>query len=315
LIFFDSIIGHDNIKLQIVNSMKSDRFHHAHIIAGEDGIGKSNMAKAIALKILGKQKDMPYPDIVCFRLESNKKSIGVEEVRNIISETNKKPFEGDKKVIIIHEMDKMTEAAQNTLLKTIEEPPNGVYILILCENIESVLETIKSRCEIYKLSRLGKEEMKSFLDTRYKDMDDEEKEAIAAFSDGIPGRSEKYKEDPSFVEIRNTALEILLSLNEKKPDELLKYGDFLMKYKGQWDEVFTWFLSYIRDAMLYKETGETYGIINADKINPIKHLSEMFSFNSLSDIIEVVKEARKKLERNVNTALVFDSLLINMQEV
>lgn len=315
MIFFDSIIGHDNIKLQIVNSMKSDRFHHAHIIAGEDGIGKSNMAKAIALKILGKQKDMPYPDIVCFRLEGSKKSIGVEEVRNIISETNKKPFEGDKKVIIIHEMDKMTEAAQNTLLKTIEEPPNGVYILILCENIESVLDTIKSRCEIYKLNRLGKEEMKSFLDTRYKDMDAEEKEAIAAFSDGIPGRSEKYKEDPSFVEIRNTALQILLSLNEKKPDELLKYGDFLMKYKSQWDEVFTWFLSYIRDAMLYKETGETYGIINADKINSIKHLSEMFSFNSLSDIIEVVKEARKKLERNVNTALVFDSLLINMQEV
>ena len=315
MIFFDSIIGHDSIKLQIVNSMKSDRFHHAHIIAGEDGIGKSNMAKAIALKILGKQKDMPYPDIVSYRLEGSKKSIGVEEVRNIISETNKKPFEGDKKVIIIHEMDKMTEAAQNTLLKTIEEPPNGVYILILCENIESVLDTIKSRCEIYKLSRLGKEEMKRFLDTRYKDMDAEEKEAIAAFSDGIPGRGEKYKEDPSFVEIRNTALEILLSLNEKKPDELLKYGDFLMKYKGQWDEVFTWFLSYIRDAMLYKETGETYGIINADKINSIKHLSEMFSFNSLSDIIEVVKEARKKLERNVNTALVFDSLLINMQEV
>jgi DNA polymerase III subunit delta' len=315
LIFFDSIIGHDNIKLQILNSMKKDRFHHAHIIVGEDGIGKSNMAKAIALKILGKDKDIPYPDIIPFRMESNKKSIGVEEVRNIIAETNKKPFEGDKKVIIIHEMDRMTEAAQNTLLKTIEEPPGGVYILILCENIESVLDTIKSRCEIYKLNRLVKAEMKQFLDIRYPGMSDAEKEAIAAFSDGIPGRSEKYMEDPAFVEIRDTALEILLSLNDKKVDEILKYGEFLMKYKNQWDEIFTWFMSYIRDALLYKETGETYGVINIDKINSIKHLSEMFSFNSLSDIIEVVKESRKKLDRNVNTALVFDSLLIKMQEV
>jgi len=315
LIFFDSIIGHDNIKLQIVNSMKSDRFHHAHIIAGEDGIGKSNMAKAIALKILGKEKDMPYPDIVSFRLEANKKSIGVDEVRNIIAETNKKPFEGDRKVIIIHEMDKMTEAAQNTLLKTIEEPPHGVYILILCENIESVLDTIKSRCEIYKLNRLGKDDMKRFIDSRYPGMSAEEKEAIAAFSDGIPGRSEKYMEDPAFVEIRDTSLEILMNLREKKADELLKYGDFLMKYRNSWDEVFTWFLSYIRDAVLYKETGETYGIINMDKINSIKHLSEIFSFNSLSDIIEVVKDSRRKLERNVNAALVFDSLLIKMQEV
>ncbi len=315
MIFFDSIIGHDNIKLQIVNSMKSDRFHHAHIIAGEDGIGKSNMAKAIALKILGKEKDMPYPDIVSFRLEANKKSIGVDEVRNIIAETNKKPFEGDRKVIIIHEMDKMTEAAQNTLLKTIEEPPHGVYILILCENIESVLDTIKSRCEIYKLNRLGKDDMKRFIDSRYPGMSAEEKEAIAAFSDGIPGRSEKYMEDPAFVEIRDTSLEILMNLREKKADELLKYGDFLMKYRNSWDEVFTWFLSYIRDAVLYKETGETYGIINMDKINSIKHLSEIFSFNSLSDIIEVVKDSRRKLERNVNAALVFDSLLIKMQEV
>jgi len=315
LIFFDSIIGHDSIKLQIVNSMKSDRFHHAHILVGEDGIGKSNMAKAIALKILGKDRDIPYPDIVYFRLDANKKSIGVDEVRGIIAETGKKPFEGDKKVIIIHEMDKMTEAAQNTLLKTIEEPPRGVYILILCENIESVLDTIKSRCEIYKLNRLGKEDMKRFIDSKYPGMSPEEREAIAAFSDGIPGRSEKYMEDPAFVEIRDTALEILMNLREKKADEILKYGDFLMKYRSNWDEVFTWFLSYIRDAVLYKETGGTYGIINMDKINSIKHLSEIFSFNSLSDIIEVVKDSRKKLERNVNAALVFDSLLIKMQEV
>jgi DNA polymerase-3 subunit delta' len=295
--------------------MKSDRFHHAHILVGEDGIGKSNMAKAIALKILGKDRDIPYPDIVYFRLDPNKKSIGVDEVRNIIAETSKKPFEGDKKVIIIHEMDKMTEAAQNTLLKTIEEPPHGVYILILCENIESVLDTIKSRCEIYKLNRLGRDDMKSFIDSRYPGMSGEEKEAIAAFSDGIPGRSEKYMEDPAFVEIRDTALEILMNLREKKADEILGYGNFLMKYRNSWDEVFTWFLSYIRDAVLYKETGGTYGIINMDKINSIKHLSEIFSFNSLSDIIEVVKDSRKKLERNVNAALVFDSLLIKMQEV
>jgi len=314
-LFFESIIGHDNVKLQIVNSIKGDRFHHAHIIVGEDGIGKSNIARAIALKVLGKEVDMPYPDIIPYRVEVNKKSIGVEDVRNIIAETNKKPFEGNKKVIIIHEMDKMTEAAQNTLLKTIEEPPQGVYILILCENIESLLDTIKSRCEIYSLNRLAKTDMRKFIDAKYPDLSHGEKEAITAFSDGIPGRSEKYMEDPSFVEIRDTALEILLSLKEKRADELLEYEAFLMKNKNHWDEVFTWFLSYIRDAVLYKETGKTYGIINMDKINSIKHLSEMFSFNSLNDIIEVVKASRIKLERNVNPSLIFDSLLIKMQEV
>lgn len=313
--FFQSIIGHDIVKLQIRNSMERDMFHHAHIILGEDGIGKSNIARAIALKILDKDKDIPYADIVYFKLGANKKSIGIDEVRNIIMETNKKPFQGDKKVIIIHEMDKMTEAAQNTLLKTIEEPPAGVYILILCENIESVLDTIKSRCEIYKLNRLDKQDMMRFIENRYPEAGREEKDAMAAFSDGIPGRCEKYMEDETFVNIRDTALQILISLREKNIDEVLKYEDFLMKNKEQWDEVYTWFLSFIRDAVIYKETGNLDTIINLDKIQSVKHLSEIFSFKNLSDIIDIVKESRTKLERNVNSALVFDSLLIKMQEV
>ena len=313
--FFDSIIGHENVKLQIMSSLKNDRFHHAHIIVGEDGIGKSKIAKFIALKVLGKERDIPYADILYYKLENNKKSIGIEEVRNIIMETNKKPFQGDKKVIIIHEMDKMTEAAQNTLLKTIEEPPKGVYILILCENIEAIMDTIKSRCEIYKLNRLSKLEISSFIDNKYPGISEDEKISMEAFSDGIPGRCEKYMEDEDFVKLRDTALDILISLKSKKIDEILKYEDFLMKNKNQWQEVYTWFLSYIRDALLYKETGGTKGIINIDKIQQVKHLSEIFSFNSLSDIIDIVKDSRKKLERNVNSALAFDSLLIKMQEV
>lgn len=313
--FFDSIIGHDTVKLQIRNSMSIGKFHHAHIIVGEDGIGKSNMARATALKILDKDKDIPYADIVYFKLSTGKKSIGVDEVRNIIMETNKKPYQGDKKVIIIHEMDKMTDAAQNTLLKTIEEPSSGVYIMILCENIESVLDTIKSRCQIYKLNRLSKDDMLQFIEERYPSVSPEEKDAMAAFCDGIPGRCQKYVEDESFRVIRDTSLDVLLSLNEKSIDELLKYEDFLMKNKSQWDEVYTWFLSYIRDAVLYKETGNINSIINLDKIQSIKHLSEIFSFNKLNDIIDIVKDSRRKLDRNVNPALAFDSLLIKMQEV
>jgi DNA polymerase-3 subunit delta' len=157
--------------------------------------------------------------------------------------------------------------------------------------------------------------MMRFIESRYPEAGREEKDAMAAFSDGIPGRCEKYMEDETFVNIRDTALQILLSLREKNIDEVLKYEDFLMKNKEQWDEVYTWFLSFIRDVVIYKETGNLGTIINLDKIQYVKHLSEIFSFNNLSDIIDIVKESRKKLERNVNSALVFDSLLIKLQEV
>src|SRR3712207_8310639 len=88
----------------------------------------------------------------------------------LIEEINKKPYEGDNKVVIVYNADKMTMQAQNAFLKTIEEPPFGVYIFLLCENSESILDTIKSRCQIHKLNPLSFDEMKIFLQTNYKDL-------------------------------------------------------------------------------------------------------------------------------------------------
>ena len=88
------------------------------------------MQRRLAIRLLGKDKEKQYVDIVEFKITKDKKSIGVDEIRSIIEETNKKPYEGDKKVIIIYKADKMTEAAQNAFLKTIEEPPKGYFYYI-----------------------------------------------------------------------------------------------------------------------------------------------------------------------------------------
>ena len=113
------IIGHQGIKLQIKNSIKLNRFSHAHILVGENGIGKSMVAKEMAIRVLGKNELKPYVDMIEFKVPKGRKSIGIEESKNIIEEINKKPYECDKKVIIIYNADKMTEAAQNALLKNI----------------------------------------------------------------------------------------------------------------------------------------------------------------------------------------------------
>ncbi|MBC2581246.1 DNA polymerase III subunit delta' [Clostridium sp. DJ247] len=312
---FDAIIGHENIKLQIVNSIKNNRFSHAHIIVGEDGIGKSLIAKDTAIRLLGKWKQKQYADIVEFRLAKDKKSIGIDEIKNIIVETNKKPYENDRKVIILYQADTMTEAAQNAFLKTIEEPPNGIFIILLCEKLDNILDTIKSRCQIYKLNRLNEDEMRAFLNTRYHNKSEEELKVIAAFSDGIPGRAERFTEDNSLREMRDTTIQILRNICENTLDKVLIHEDFLLKYKNEWQELLTYFLSYIRDTLIYKETGNKDIIINVDKIKEIKDIAEMFSFNKLNDIINIIKDTRKKLERNVNATLVFNSMLVKMQEV
>ncbi|MCH5138616.1 DNA polymerase III subunit delta' [Clostridiaceae bacterium UIB06] len=312
---FNTIIGHDIIKNQIVNSINGARFSHALIITGENGIGKSLIAREIAIRLLGKDKEKQYVDIAEFKMPKDKKSIGIDEIKDIIQETTKKPYEGDRKVIILYKADSMTETAQNAFLKTIEEPPSGIFIILLCEKLESILDTIKSRCQIYKLNRLSEEQMLQFLNIKFENLSEDELKAVSAFSDGIPGRAERFLKDKSLMDIRDTVIDILKGICGGELDKTLVYTEFLLKYKSEWQEVLTYFLSYIRDALIYKETGNKELIINIDKISEIKEIAEMFSFNKLNGIINIIKETRRKLERNVNTTLVFDSMLVKIQEV
>lgn len=311
---FQDVIGHGAIKKQIISSISLGKFSHAHILSGEDGIGKSVLANEIALKLLGKTEKRQYTDIINIKIGKNKKSIGIDEIKNVIKEVNIKPYEGDKKVIIIYNADFITVEAQNAFLKTIEEPPKGIFIIMLCENLENILETIKSRCQIYKLNHLNENEMIDFLINSYPNLDKDSLNIISIASDYIPGRAQKFIEDNAFNNVRNISMEVLKSIVKGKSN-LLEYTDELMKYKELWKEILTWFLSYIRDILIYKDTTSINLIINMDKLDDIKYISEQISIKKLNNIIEVIKDTSVKLESNVNTALVFDSMLLKMQEV
>ncbi len=312
---FESIIGHSSIKNQISKAISSNKLSHAHLLVGDDGIGKSRLAKDIGLMILGKTKDIKYVDLVEWHIEKNKSTIGVGAIRTLIEEINKKPYEGDKKVIIIYGADKMTTQAQNAFLKTIEEPPRNVTIFLLGENLEVILDTIKSRCQIHKLKGLTVDEMEKFLKINYPDLSLEQVRAIVAFSDGIPGKAEKFILDNNFRDIRNITLEILLKLNKVGTEDLMKYEKKLSEQKENFKEILTAFLSYIRDTIIYKEIEEENIIINIDKLLYIKELANIFSFNKLNGIINVINDTRENLDRNVNPGLTFEVMLLKMQEV
>lgn len=307
------IIGHNTIRELFLKSIKENTLSHAYLIVGEDGIGKSILVKDVALKILGKTRDIDYVDLINFR--GNGRSIGVDDVRKLIVEINKKPFEGDKKVIIIHNCETMTEAAQNAFLKTIEEPPVGVYMFLLCENLANVLDTVKSRASIYKLNRLSKEEIKEYIQKNYTDIDDEKEKMLISFSDGIPGTIDKLVKDEEFNNIRDLVLDILLNIQNINKNNMLDYTDKLYKFKDKWEEVLTVFSSYIRDIMVYGETYSIENIINLDKISDIKDLKGNYTYSKLVKILDIIKYVRENLERNVNMEGIFDIMLIKLQEV
>jgi DNA polymerase-3 subunit delta' len=310
----ESIIGHDSVRSYFHKAITAGTLSHAHLISGEDGIGKSLIAKEFAVSILGKTVLKEYVDILEFRNKKSKKSIGVDEIREINEEISKKPFEGDKKIIIIYDGDKITVQAQNAFLKTIEEPPKGVFIFILCENLENVLDTIKSRCQIHKLNKLNGEEIKLFLEKKYPHLSEAEQSTMLSFSDGVPGRAEQFVENENFRAIRDITAKLLIDINSMTEGEILTYEEALNKFKDSWDEILSALLSYIRDIMVYKDVGNEQLIINKDKLEQIKEAASLISFLRLNNIVKLLNDTRVNLNSNTNLALTYDVMLLKMLE-
>jgi len=312
---YKSIIGHEEIIKTFDITINNNRFSHAHIFLGEDGIGKSAIAKNIAIKLIGENEYKDYVDIVHFRLEKNKASIGVNAVRGLIEEINKKPYQSEKKVVIIHEGHKMTIQAQNALLKTIEEPPKNVFVFILCENIENILDTIKSRCQIHKFNTLSEDEMRTYLQVHYPELNEDNIALLLSFSNGVPGKAEFLMNNEDFRELRDKAINMILLLNNMRELDIFKEEEFFTKNSNMWTDIMEVFISFIRDTIIYKEIGCEELLINKDKLEEIKQCANMFSFTKLNDIISIINETRENIDRNVNNLLAFDVMLLKMQEV
>lgn len=307
-------IGHERIIESLRKRILTGEISHAHIIVGEDGIGKSNLAKLIAINILGGHQDRNYVDIVNYRCK--KSSFGVDDVRDVVDEVSKKPFEGDKKVIIIHDGNKMTVQAQNALLKTIEEPPKGVFIILLCESLELILDTIKSRCQIYKLTPLTKDEVKLYIERLgTENYSNEEIKAAISYSEGIPGKAEKFLRDSSLKDLRNLLIDLLYILVSGNLQKLLDFEVKILSYKDKKEEILNILASFIRDIIVYKEVNEINVIINGDKIENIKQLAIEMSYKKLNKIIDKIGEARKTILSNSNFQLTIRVMLIGFMEV
>ena len=305
-------IGYETLINNFKDRCMNNTLSHAHLIAGEDGIGKSNLANILAKLILNGELDREYVDIINY--SSSKASFGVDDVRNIIEEVSKKPFEGEKKVIIIHEGNKLTIQAQNALLKTIEEPPIGVHIIILCESLELILDTIKSRCEIYKLTPLTKEELYEYIRIKKFDFNENDIKSAIAFSEGIPGRVDRYFNDNNLKELRSKTLELLRDLNKNNVEIILQHEENFIGLKDNKEEVLNILGGFIRDILIHKEVENKNFIINGDKIDDINELTKEMSFRKLNNMIMTIEEARRNIKSNVSWAMTLRVMLMGFME-
>lgn len=307
------ILGHESIINGIKKRKLNNSFSHANLIVGDDGIGKSVIAKYLSNNIIKPKDNAESVDIVRYYPSSS--SFGVDDVRKIIDEVNKKPYEGDKKVLILYKCDKMTTQAQNALLKTIEDPPIGVYLILLSESLEAILDTIQSRCQVYKLTPLSKEDILEYIQINFPDVKYNDRYAALAFSTGIPGKVDRFINDEKLKELRNTCVELFLDILKKEHGLVLKYQERLNSFKDEKYDILDILILFIRDIMVFKELNNKELVINFDKISDIIDISMGITYKKLSSMLQYIEEARINFSSNTNYSMTVSVMLMGFAEV
>ena len=177
---FGGFLGNEQLKQRLQTAFAKNQVSHCYLIAGPKGSGKRTLAvqMAAALQCVGEHppcRSCPqchkalsgtHPDVIWVD-DPDRVSIPVEKVRQTRADAFIRPNEGRKKIYIFPQAQKLNPAGQNALLKLIEEPPSYGVFLLLCDNADKLLATVRSRCVELHLSALEPELMRQELARRF----------------------------------------------------------------------------------------------------------------------------------------------------
>ena len=251
---------------KIISSYKAGKTAQSWIISGPEGIGKDKIVDDVAKALLGeKVGDLSagLKTIECGLTEEAKKAvqkailegqapdeddlakkkseITVEDIRQGIDFLSLKTTLPCR-ILVVSLADDMNEKAQNTLLKTLEEPYDKTLILLLCENIEKLLPTIRSRCQKMFLPALTIPELKKRLSVEYPTLSDLDK--IAEISAGVPGVAKKIIENDG-LSLYDSFLNLMLPIDSVLVEEVLDFSDEVTKDVSQMDLVRLFMLQFV----------------------------------------------------------------------
>ncbi|VHY69465.1 DNA polymerase III subunit [Clostridioides difficile] len=308
--YFENIIGQDFAKKYLTNSIKKNKLNNAYMFEGMDGIGKKKFADELSKLLLDYENLENSPDYVLIKPDGN--SIKIAQIRNLQSDIVIRPHK-DYKIYIINNAEKMTVEAQNALLKTLEEPPNYAIIILVTNNKESLLETIKSRCDIIKFSPIPIEDLKRYLINT--GIEEERAQLLAIFSRGSIENALNLSQSSEFSMMREDIQQYIQIMLDKNIVEILNIPNNMEKYRGKIIALLDMIINYFRDIILLKENVNKNMLINVDKLVFIQNMSGKISYSQLSKIIDIIEDAKSKIKSNCNFNISIQVMSLNIYEV
>ena len=321
----DFILGNEKIRHHLRESIIKRSISHAYILAGDKGIGKSKIAREFAMELICEKNtgggECPacrqfladaYPDFFYMDAEG-KESIGIDRIReNIVNDVSIRLYHGKVKIYIIDEADKMTVGAQNALLKTIEEPPEYVVILLLVRNMSLLLETIRSRCIKLLLSAVSNDRIKRWLVE--KGTSEDLATVVASYSNGAPGIAKAMAESEDFAGMYNQNVEFLKKISEASINDILLFIEELKKRTGGFKDFINFLRLWYRDICILKLTKKIDNLVFIREESIILRLSREYTLKKINSIIDLIDETETRLNSNVSGDTVMELLFIGLRK-
>ncbi len=324
---FQEIVGQKFAKTILQNALKSKRLSHAYLFVGEEGLAKYKTAfeftkaincyekvdnacgKCIACR---KASSQNHPDIK--EIYPDGASIKIDQIRKMQQEILYKPYESSKKVYIIHHADKMNLQAANSLLKTLEEPPSHAILILLASNIEKLLATIISRCQIVRFRLVADEIIKDKLSSNY-DLDDKQAKLITSLASGRYEYASKLINNDEKLKERQTILDLAAELKNLNRVNLFSIVQKIMNDREELNYTLDIILSWYRDLLMIK-LNQSQEIINLDYQQELLEEAKHWSGKGLEKIIKLIEETNNVIKSiNVNLQLSLEVMFLRINRL
>jgi DNA polymerase III subunit delta' len=303
------------------------KMKHAYLFTGPPGVGRRTMALKFAQAVncpspyapgiacgvcstCKRLSIMQHPDLLVVQAEQVGGMLKVDQVRELQRFLSLSPYEARYRFALLLRFEEANPNAANALLKSLEEPSPQVILVLTAESAESLLPTIVSRCEVIRLAPLpvntAVEGISNLLN-----IPPDRARLLAHLSNGRPGYAIQLQENPESLEKRQDWLDEHRELLKSNRAARFTFADALAKDKESMRQVLLVWLSYWRDVLLLS-SGTSAPITNLDRESEIQELADRFGLRQAYDAITSLERTLHLMERNINTRLALEVLLLDL---
>lgn len=330
-----NILGHEWAVDMLRRHAARGEVRHAYLFCGPPGIGRRTLALRLAQALNCERpitagdpcltcrtckqiEAMQHPDLTIIQAKDNDELpkeggiLKVDQIREIQRTLNLKPYQSPYRVAVFLRFQEANDNASNALLKTLEEAPTHAILILTADNPEQLLPTIVSRCEILRLRPLPIEAV--VADLLERGMDEDNARLLAHISGGRPGFARRMMDDAAVLEKREERLNDLQMLLPAPRVEKFSYADKLAKDKDAMRQTILIWLSYWRDVLLRVAGAET-PLVNVDRNMEIEFLAGRLELSAARRVVGEMESALEKMDRNVNSRLLAEVLLLDLPKV